>query len=270
MNKKKVSFFRGIVEVYDANAEEFIVAANITDNTQKKAITKLVIALKSYGIWSKLKAVYPFVGGNSSSHKFNLKDPRDLDIAFRLSFFGGITHSINGILPNGTNGYANTFFIPNSNITLNSEHLMLYSTTNNIPLTSDSIDIGVYESNLKASNMSIRGTSTKDKFQSRLNSTAVITQNTDAKGMYLVTKNGDTILNLYKNGELLNNSISSGSLAINPVYIGNLRLISTTYTNGWSNQNYAFASIGDGLNATEQLNYYNAVQSYQTELGRNV
>ena len=53
-----------------------------------------------------MKALYPFVGGTATSHKFNLKDPRDLDAAFRLQFNGGWTHNSNGVTPNGTNGYA--------------------------------------------------------------------------------------------------------------------------------------------------------------------
>lgn len=77
----------------DADALAFITAANITDTTQKSAVTQLVTDLKSANIWTKMKAIYPFVGGTASSHRFNLKDPRDLDVAFRLVFNGGWTHS---------------------------------------------------------------------------------------------------------------------------------------------------------------------------------
>ena len=103
----------------DADAQAFITAASITDNTQNSAINTLVTQLKTYGIWTKLKAVYPFVGGTASAHKFNLKDPRDLDVAYRLTFGGGWTHSSTGAQPNGTNGYANTFFIPNTQTQIN-------------------------------------------------------------------------------------------------------------------------------------------------------
>jgi len=95
---------------YDADALAFITAAGITDNTQKSAINTLVVSMKGFGIWTKMKAIYPFVGGTATTHKWNLKDPRDLNAAFRLVFSGGWTHSSTGALPNGTNGYANTFF----------------------------------------------------------------------------------------------------------------------------------------------------------------
>ena len=76
----------GILASYkgiDTDAQAFITATGITDNTQKNSINQLVLDLKSYGVWSKIKAIYPFVGGTATTHKFNLKDPRDLDAAYR-------------------------------------------------------------------------------------------------------------------------------------------------------------------------------------------
>ena len=94
------------------DAQAFITAAGITDPTQQSAIITLVSDLKAYGIWTKFKAIYPIVGGTASQHKFNLKDPRDLDAAFRLTFATGYTHSSTGMLPNGTTAFADTKFNP--------------------------------------------------------------------------------------------------------------------------------------------------------------
>jgi len=94
----------------DPDAEAFLTAATITDPTEISAVNQLVIDMKTAGIWTKMKAVYPFVGGTATTHKWNLVNPRDLDAAFRLTFSGGWTHSSTGALPNGTNGYAQTYF----------------------------------------------------------------------------------------------------------------------------------------------------------------
>jgi hypothetical protein len=96
----------------DPDAQAFLTAAAITDPTITSAIDTLVVQLKADGIWTKMKALYPFVGGTASTHKYNLKDPQDLDASFRLVFNGGWTHSANGALPNGTNGFADTKLIP--------------------------------------------------------------------------------------------------------------------------------------------------------------
>jgi len=99
----------------DPDAQAFLTAAAITDPTITSAIDTLVVDLKGYGIWNKMKAIYPFVGGTASSHKFNLKDPRDLDAAFRLVFIGGWTHSVNGVQGNLTNAFADTYLVPSTN-----------------------------------------------------------------------------------------------------------------------------------------------------------
>ena len=79
---------------YDADAQAFFTAAGISDSGQKSAVNTLVLALKSDGIWSRCSAIYPFVGGSSSSHAVNLKTPGTYD----LTFYGGITHSSTGLL----------------------------------------------------------------------------------------------------------------------------------------------------------------------------
>ena len=41
----------------DPDAQAFITAASITDPTQQAAINTLVVDLKGYNIWSKMKAI---------------------------------------------------------------------------------------------------------------------------------------------------------------------------------------------------------------------
>jgi len=130
--------------VIDPDALAFITAAAITDNTQKLAIDTLVISLKSYGIWTKMKAIYPMVGGTASTHKFNLKDPRDLNAAFRLTFLGGWTHNLLAATANGSNGYADTFFNI-QNLNQNNSHLSIYNTNNYTASSIGTIDFGAFE-----------------------------------------------------------------------------------------------------------------------------
>jgi hypothetical protein len=110
-------YYRSILNVQqvapalDPDAEAFLLAAGITDATITSAIDNLVLSLKADSIWTKMTALYPFVGGTASTHKFNLKDPRDLDAAFRLTFVGSPTHDANGMQGNGSSQYANTHLI---------------------------------------------------------------------------------------------------------------------------------------------------------------
>ncbi len=116
-----------VVGVSDADAQAVITAIESTGvtltTTEKNACNQLVVDLKGYGIWTKMKALYGFLGGTAGAHKWNWKDPRDLDAAFRLVFNGGWTHSSTGATPNGTNGYADTFLTPSTSLLLNSSHI---------------------------------------------------------------------------------------------------------------------------------------------------
>jgi hypothetical protein len=90
-------------------------------DTVKPYIDTLVRDLKglpnpnytTYNIWNSLSVIYPFYGGTAASHKFNLKDPRNADAAYRLIFTGSPTHSAAGTEFNGVNQTANTYFIVN-------------------------------------------------------------------------------------------------------------------------------------------------------------
>src|SRR5262245_17921277 len=53
--------------VPDRDARDFIQRAHLANPTQVIAVVTLVKDLKSAGIWPKLAAFYPFVGGTSNS-----------------------------------------------------------------------------------------------------------------------------------------------------------------------------------------------------------
>lgn len=85
-------------------------------NTFVRALkTALGLAWGVNNLSTKIDAIYPFVGGTATKHKYNLCNPLDTDAAFRLTFAGGWTHSATGALPNGTNAYANPHWIPSVN-----------------------------------------------------------------------------------------------------------------------------------------------------------
>lgn len=54
----------------DPDAQAFLTAAEITNVTEVDAINNLVVGLKSDGLWSKMKAVYPFVTDNRNLYSY--------------------------------------------------------------------------------------------------------------------------------------------------------------------------------------------------------
>lgn len=109
----------------DPDASLFITNAGITDPTQQSAITAMVISFKNAGLWTTAKAIYPYVGGTATTNKYNLKDPRDLDAAYRIVFAGGVTHNSGGVTFNGTSGIGDTKLVPST--VFGSSYLSLHS-----------------------------------------------------------------------------------------------------------------------------------------------
>ncbi len=250
----------------DPDAQAFITAAAITDLTQQSAINQLVLDLKGYGVWTKMKAVYPFVGGTASTHKFNLKNPLDTNAAFRLVFNGGWTHSSTGVTPNGTNAYANTFLIPSLLLNLNSKSYSIYSRTDSNGLFHD---IGTHGSS--SNDYDTFFTRYLNEFYGTISSIADYTKfsNLDSLGFYSSSRTASNAIEIYKNGvSKITQSKASGANSNAAIYI------SAFNNNGglqqYSNRNLAFASIGDGLTDTEATNFYTAVQAFQTTLNRQV
>jgi len=205
----------------DADAQAFITAASITDPTQQSAVNQLVVDLKAASIWTKMSAVYPFVGGSATTHKFNLKDPRDLDAAFRLNFQGGWTHSSTGALPNGTNAFAITYLDLSANLGSAKPHLSYYSRTNTTTGT-DQIDIGLRDGNTpkRHSWLSARyNGSGFDNVLGRNNSASVLLDGgttTDSRGLYQINKVGTTS-KLQRNSTILDTETDTES---NPTFYG--------------------------------------------------
>ena len=240
----------------DPDALAFLTAAGITDATVTSAINTLTLSLKANNLWTKSFAIYPLVGGTSSTHKWNLKDPQDTDAAFRLVFNGGWTHTSNGIIGNGVNAFANTFL--NASITiLNQGSIGIYSRTNIGETAYDFTNIvGGTEQSV------ISRWSTNLMYVNSGSATYPNTANTDSRGLFSMTYNSR--VTGYKNTSSVITELKASSGANNTFKIGG-----TGFSN-YSSKNYAFAYIADLFDATELINIYNIIQTFQTTLTRNV
>ena len=250
----------------DADASAFITAAAITDATQQSAIDTLVTGLKTDGIWTKMKAIYPFVGGTATTHKFNLKDPRDLDAAFRLVFTGGWTHSSNGALPNGTNAFADTKLIPSSILTSNSAHLSYYSRTNT---TNANCVIGAVQPALNNLRL-IPNLGGAEYVENNALSFGRVKTTVNSLGLFITSRIISTEYKYYKDSTQSGATLISSSVTppSNTVYISAQNNLGAAAL--YSPCQTAFSTIGDGLSNTDAANLYTRVQAFQTTLSRQV
>jgi len=256
---------------FDPAAQAFITAAAITDATQQLAINNLVVGMKADGLWTKMKAIYPFVGGTASTHKYNLKDPRDLDAAFRLVFNGGWTHSSNGATPNGTNGYAETYYSPSVNSTITDNHFMMYLPSVTLP-ASNTTDLGAFTADYNSRfALSYFQNPSFDTTNFDVRKRTTVSNSLIGSGFVLYSRSATNLAKVYFNNSNVVTDTSTTSSYLYPnitVYLGALHLGTTA--SAFSNRLNSFTSIGDALTDTEAANLYTIVQNYQTALGRQV
>jgi hypothetical protein len=236
-------------------------------STVSAATVTLFTSLVSNGLWDKMVAFYPMLGGNSNGCKFNGKNPVDSDAAYRLTFNGGWTFNSSGATSNGTNAYANTFLTASTITPLNSQHLSIYMGNTNVSGVVSRFYAGVsgaggfFGVGFDASRHWYWGVS--DNGGKVFPFTEAISQ-----GNILITANATSLSLLYRNGGQVQTTTNDNGKSIPySLYIGAYNNAGTA-TSYYNNQ-YRFSTIGYGLSATQQATLSTIINTFQTTLSRN-
>ena len=253
---------------YGTLTTAWIAATGETDTTILGALNTLESDLTTYGLTSKMKALYPFVGGTSTKHSYNFMNTSQ----YQVTWYGGVTHNSNGVTGNGTNGYGNTFLKSiTAGLSKDDCSLSVYSRTSAASGASSPYDIGSGD-NLGANlfDIAVRRNANQSIFDVGNATPNRISQFiSDGSGLFNGSANGSNLY-YYRNGSLLGSSTQSSSNNIldkNVYVLGFNENDTNTY---YSDRNLALASIGKYLTPTESANLYTAVQTFQTTLSRQV
>jgi hypothetical protein len=253
---------------YSNEANTYLYSTQITGTTQVSAINTLINGLKANNLWTKMKAVYPFVTDKTlqadmaAQMKFNLVNPQDSDDAFRLAFSGGWTYSTNGAQPNGTNGFADTKLVPSTSLSTSSAHFSKYNRTND--LVSNKVDgalstdtFKIIQHNYSAGNGIIGETASLMSYTP-----------TDTRGLFTAIRTSASLGKVFRNSTQVSSStLTITGLPNRTIYLGGRNDGPVSFYNSYQ---AAFASIGDGLTDAEAALLYQLVQQFQTDLSRQV
>ena len=264
-------FSGGGGDAFDPDAQAFFIrvtdAGGTLSTTEQNAVNTLVVQMKANGIWTKMKAIYPMVGGGSGTTlqrsaacAQNLKSS-----SFTGTFTAtGWTFASTGITPNNA-AYMDSGLNVSTELAANNSHISVYSRTLNLSHNATSIGAFVSQSQeftLWANHNTLGKLMIHYKYPTGAN----IVSSTDSRGFFIGNRTSNSSGKLYHDGSLIstNTNTDVGSLPSANVWIGGSQ-------NGTRDvKESAFASIGDGLTDTEASNLYTAVQAFQTTLARQV
>ena len=251
-------FIASSIGQFDADAQAFFdrvtTAGGSLSATEKVAVNQLVLDMKSYGIWTKMKAVYPMVGASAAACSQNLKSS-----SFTGTFTAtGWTFSSAGAKPNGTSAYMNTNL---SYVSADLNNSAFGSYWTDYSPTSTSKYYGGY--NATGINIINHKNPNGDHYMGSFNFISA----SMANGFHAINRSSSSSLDFILNNTISSISSTSSSIYPDPMWIGG---VSGNTQFGWIEWNHAFSFFSEGLNSTQWSNFYTAVQAFQTTLSRQV
>ena len=245
----------------------FIAATGITNAILKVNLDSLITRSRNHGWWGQCQVIYPFAGGTQNSCKYNLKDPRDADDAFRINFLGDTWTYTNVAANPGVSGYGNTYFNPSGRLPdQNSCHLSVYSMADSAGGV-DNGDIGAYDGTTNLGFYLSTRTAwpdTSGKPFAVISKTAFQGAQVNGAGYFLITKSG-TIASFYQNSpEGSSASVAPGNLPDLSLYICNQNFPAggSPYNDGFSHRPLSFATIGSGVDSATVASMYSDILDF--------
>jgi hypothetical protein len=256
-----------------------VVAAGGTVTSPMSAATRtLFTSLVSNGLYNKIIAMYPYIGGVSASCSIEGK----LQTQYNVTYNGGFTFNSSGATPNGTNGWATNNMYLNTAMTLNNATLFTYLGTDNITFGGDyCLDFGTADSfGVNALMGWIGGSSQPDSnsyfYNNDDSATRIFITSAalnGAFGFFGYNRTSSTNFNVWKNGVKLATNTNTNTQvlpSIKPLYMPCPGNNTITYVSKWTTRRHQFDIVIQGLNDTEAAALSTIINTFQTSLGRNV
>lgn len=226
---------------------------SVSLNNFKTYLSDMFNTLEDNGVYAKTKRWTPRLGGIGATQCINASNPGTYDGVYA----SGTTFSANGTAYDGITGAENTGFNGQLFNSVTDFGFSFWIVTENF--------IGgggdVVFSNFPAAASFYVYIDGLDRYLGYMNSVNYVGAAVNT-GFYTFTRVGAT-MTVYRNGVLVDTAMASDSLAFSTDVI-NMAKYNTTYSE-FSENNVLFH---DGLDATETLDLYNTINTFNTALGR--
>jgi hypothetical protein len=254
--------------VPDSDAQAFFdrvtTAGGSLSNTEKLAVNQLVLDMKDDGIWTKMKAIYPFVGASAAACAQNLKSS-----SFTGTFTSGWNFTTTGI-QSTSNAYMNTTYIPQL-LDFANFSWGIYMRTNTGVGNTFAVAFGASQgSNRFFIAPRWTGFSNVSNFTIGQGANEINASGPNPAGFFLGSRTAlNAISSRRNNTSLGSNTIMATSFGLTiPLYIGCQN--DDGVASSFNRDEYALAYISESLSNLEMDLYYTAVQAFQETLNREV
>lgn len=247
-------------------------ATAVTNPTDQTNYTDLICGLETDGIGcsNTLDALWILAAPDSATYLLNL-----CSSSFSLTASGTGTFTANqGYASNGSSGFLNTNFVP---------------ATNAVFATLNSTSFGVYDRTSRTTNTNAaafggRGAATSysyvillattNQIQASINQSTFpfFTTNTNAQGVYSLSRTASGTISAYKNGSSTSLTVSgtqtSVALGNGALYIGALNSNGSTVQ--YTTDQLAAAWYGAGMTGAQAVLIHTRINNFLTAYGTNV
>ena len=252
-----------------------LISVGVFSSNEIIAVNTLIKSFKRFNLWDKYYAIYPFLGATASSCKWNIKDIRDEDSAFRLiypngsSYFNFTNYGIEFV--GVQNSYAVTNLIP-SIVFKGSDAFSMGCYVNGGTLTGGPFPgtMGTYSTADKVQALYIRPSGRMFSFQGEV-LPFVSTSNTNYTGFFYgnsapVGSNAT----LFRNQTVIGTQLVTDAtkLSTTPIWLGNINVNNGDSSLGYSNVRMGIALIGKNLNSAEYSLLQMTIQQFVKSLNR--
>lgn len=242
---------------FDDDAQLYIDNAGVTDQTEKDAANQIFLDIKDGGYYSKMKALYLFLGGTADTCKYNAVNPLDTNAAYRLTWDIDETSTYwtwnsSGAIAT-TIGLANTWINPSTVLTDTSAGMTIARSAQS---TNNGYNMGL---SAGGNQFVIIGRTTLAG--GRAYSATLFTASTGIKiGVISLNRIG-TGVEVHQNSASIKTGTGTGTLPDGFININGLSLPGEAAT-------YVTSAIHDGLTASETVDFQDAISTFNDTLGR--
>lgn len=270
------------ITIQDQNAIALIAAleaqgATFT-NAKKTAIDRKFkdwkgvanLSYTTYDIYSKIHHHHFFVTTVANADRLNWVNPVDSDAANRLVWHGAWDYT-SGAKGNAINTFAETFFIPSTDTSLNNsrESVLILSNT----ATSNERDMGSFNAGTTAAyNIGVNKTDDSIFDHGAFPGNRItIPVTPNAMGQWSNVRSANNVHSVFLNGvsQGVDTTVNAATLPAVQVYVGavNLDLVGAV---GITSKNYAGCADTEALTAPQELSEYLSNQALLTAFGMTI